>query len=478
MPITSDIQQLEPGRRIELFDVDCSVIGGDVHRFHGHLQSASIVWQGREYKPWPIQAAGFERTSDARQPSPTLTVGDINGTITALCVALDDLVGAKVYRRRTLVKYLDAINFPIDQVVTNVRFGIGDGVTRAFQLVGPDGLAVVRDVAVTAIRRTDWQGSRLLYRTTRTNAIRFSEDFAQSAWSKIGYGTGVAPVVTPNAGLAPDGVSRACRIVFDRGAGTTDNDRSELSQGQTTITGQTFAQGVWLRSYDGVSNYQLQISFHNAYPIIANVTPAWTYFEHAAPAMDTARGFRLDLRASKGSARADVLVWGAMQVQGTETGAYIPTGATPVSMTDYTVDQAGIVQLPAAPLKSAVLTWTGSGVAGSNPSADPNEEWPVEQWRIEQKSDEQPGVQVEFTLSSPLDFGGQQVPARQIVGMCQWRYRGPECGYTAMVFFDKDDKTVSDPALDRCSQKISGCECRYGVNNPLPHGGFLCDTLA
>jgi lambda family phage minor tail protein L len=113
-----------------------------------------------------------------------------------------------------------------------------------------------------------------------------------------------------------------------------------------------------------------------------------------------------------------------------------------------------------------------------NPTADPNEQWPVEQWRVEQKSDEQPGVQVEFTLSSPLDFGGQQLPARQIVGMCQWRYRGPECGYTGTVYFDKSDSPVSDPALDRCSQKISGCECRFGVNNPLPYGGFLCDTIA
>ena len=112
MSITADIQQLEPGHRIELFEVNCTEIGGDALRFHGHLQSTSIVWQGLEYKPWPIQAAGFERTSDARQPAPTLTVGDINGTITALCVALDDLVGAKVIRRRTLAKYLDAVNFP------------------------------------------------------------------------------------------------------------------------------------------------------------------------------------------------------------------------------------------------------------------------------------------------------------------------------------------------------------------------------
>jgi lambda family phage minor tail protein L len=226
MSIAADIQQLEPGSLIELFEVDCTVIGGDMLRFHGHLQSASIFWQGNEYKPWPIQATGFEHTSDAQQPSPTLSVANLNGTISALCVFLADMVGAKVRRRRTLTKYLDAVNFP-----------------------------------------------------------------------------------------------------------------------------------------------------------------------------------------------------------------------------------------------------------GGNPTADPNEEMAPELWYIEQKSSET-NVQVDFMLSSALDFGGQQLPARQIAGLCSFKYRGPECGYVGIAYFDKNDQPVSDPALDRCSLKTSGCECRFGVNNPLPWGGFLSDTLS
>lgn len=227
MTITADIQQLDPGRLIELFEVDCTAIGGDMLRFHGHLQSTSIWWQANEYKPWPIQGSGFERTSDAQQPAPTLTVGDINGTISALCVYLGDMVGAKVKRHRTLTKYLDAVNFP-----------------------------------------------------------------------------------------------------------------------------------------------------------------------------------------------------------------------------------------------------------SGNPTADPAEEMPIELWRVEQKSNEQPGLQIEFTLSSPLDFGGQQVPARQIASGCQWQYRDANCGYTGMLYFDKNDQSVTDPTLDRCSMRMTGCQCRFGVNNALPFGGFLSDTLS
>jgi lambda family phage minor tail protein L len=112
MSITADIQQLEPGEKIEFYELDATSIGGDVLRFHSHLQQGSIYWQGVEYKPWPIEAAGFERTGDAQQPSPTITVGNVGGVIGAMCLALGDLVGALVRRRRTLKKYLDAVNFP------------------------------------------------------------------------------------------------------------------------------------------------------------------------------------------------------------------------------------------------------------------------------------------------------------------------------------------------------------------------------
>ncbi|WP_176154969.1 phage minor tail protein L [Burkholderia vietnamiensis] len=226
MTISAEIQRLDPGALIELFEVDCTAIGGDMLRFHGHLQSTSIWWQGNEYKPWPIQASGFEHTSSAQQPSPTLSVGNVGGTISALCVFLGDMVGAKVRRRRTLTKFLDATNFP-----------------------------------------------------------------------------------------------------------------------------------------------------------------------------------------------------------------------------------------------------------AGNPTADPTQEMAPELWYIEQKSGET-NTQVDFMLSSALDFGGQQVPARQIASGCQWRYRDANCGYTGTAYFDAKDQPVSDPALDRCSKKMSGCQCRFGVNNPLPFGGFLSDTLS
>lgn len=109
--ITEDIQTLEPGALVELFELDATTIGAELYRFHGYERLGSIWWQGIEYTAWPIQASGFEMTSDAQQPNPSLLVGNVTGFISALCLGFDDLVGAKLTRHRTLGRYLDARNF-------------------------------------------------------------------------------------------------------------------------------------------------------------------------------------------------------------------------------------------------------------------------------------------------------------------------------------------------------------------------------
>lgn len=214
MSIAADVQKLEPGQLIELYELDCTALGGDILRFHAHLQSGPIVWQAVTYNPWPISAEGFERTGDNTQPSPTVTVANVDGSIAALCILLGDLVGSKVKRHRTLLAYLDG-----------------------------------------------------------------------------------------------------------------------------------------------------------------------------------------------------------------------------------------------------------------QPGADPTAEMPVELWQVEQKTSED-NVQVEFTLSSPLDFAGRQLPSRQVVAtLCQFDYRGLECGWTGLTYYDLNNNPTSDPTQDKCSKRLSGCKCRFGANNPLSFGG-------
>jgi lambda family phage minor tail protein L len=232
MTYIADVQTLEPGAEVVLFELDATRIGGDVARFYNGNPVAGkpVTWQGNEYKPWPLEAADFGMTGDGQQPTPTITVGDIDGSISSLCVFFNDLVGAKLIRHRTLGHYLDAVN-------------------------------------------------------------------------------------------------------FDHG----------------------------------------------------------------------------------------------------------------------------------------------------NDGADPIQER-LDSYIIQRKASQLPGTQVQFEMASPLDFNGQQLPARQIIqNVCEWLsiggYRGPYCGYTGAIYFDKNDAPVSDPSLDKCAGRVASCKCRFGANNPLPYGSFPASGL-
>lgn len=129
--ITADFQSLEPGNKIRLFEVDGSSFGlDDVLRFHAcniphtpeeiaaaggdesRLPAKSIWWQGNEYGAWPCQIEGMETSTDGSAAQPTLSVANLDGSITALCLAYDDLLQAKVTIHDTFSHYLDARNFP------------------------------------------------------------------------------------------------------------------------------------------------------------------------------------------------------------------------------------------------------------------------------------------------------------------------------------------------------------------------------
>ncbi|TYA60853.1 phage minor tail protein L [Vibrio cholerae] len=129
LSLFADIQTLEPGSEIILFEIDGTEFDAGVFRFQYHqqqytpeqiqasLQSGEplppqkIIWQGESYYSWPCQISGIEASSDGSPSSPTLTVANVNGSITALCIAYQDMSQAKVTLRRTLKKYLDAANF-------------------------------------------------------------------------------------------------------------------------------------------------------------------------------------------------------------------------------------------------------------------------------------------------------------------------------------------------------------------------------
>lgn len=126
MSLEIDVQQGWHDAIVELFDIDLSPVTGDVndvYYFSNQLKpdSTKIVWQGNTYEPLPIIASGYEKSTAGQIEQPSLTVANILGTFSELIKDYDDMVGAKVTRRRTLGKYLDGElsadplqEFPID----------------------------------------------------------------------------------------------------------------------------------------------------------------------------------------------------------------------------------------------------------------------------------------------------------------------------------------------------------------------------
>lgn len=110
--IYADIQTLEPKSEIHLYELDVSHLGGDIAYFHAHRQSAPIYWQGKEYHAFPVEATGFAVSGTEAQPTPELMVGDPEGGISTLCALYKDLARARFTRKRTLLRFLDAENFP------------------------------------------------------------------------------------------------------------------------------------------------------------------------------------------------------------------------------------------------------------------------------------------------------------------------------------------------------------------------------
>lgn len=111
--IASELQKLAPSAIIELFQLDLTIFGDQVYYFHAGTNglNTAVIWQGQEYAPFPVQAGGFEQSVVGQMPRPTLVVSNVLGLITALTLAYKDMLGAKVTRKRTMQKYLDAVNF-------------------------------------------------------------------------------------------------------------------------------------------------------------------------------------------------------------------------------------------------------------------------------------------------------------------------------------------------------------------------------
>lgn len=114
---TTDIQSPSIGTIVELFDVDCTALFGEILRFTpsplipNRLAPvpAPITWQTNIYEPRACEATGWSWDGSGPLPRPTLTLGNTDLSISAICIANSDLQGAIVTRHRVPMNYLDGM---------------------------------------------------------------------------------------------------------------------------------------------------------------------------------------------------------------------------------------------------------------------------------------------------------------------------------------------------------------------------------
>jgi lambda family phage minor tail protein L len=118
--INKTILQAEPEAIVQLFEVDFSILDDSIGNLLFHpgeinkFQTGSILWNEERYIPLSCIVDGFELLGDGKLPRPKITVANYKGIISKYLKMFGEITGAKITRRRTFLKFLDAKNFPDD----------------------------------------------------------------------------------------------------------------------------------------------------------------------------------------------------------------------------------------------------------------------------------------------------------------------------------------------------------------------------
>lgn len=179
----ADIQKPDIGVVVELYDVDCTAIFGQVLRYvpapliadPTNPVPAPIIWRTFTYQPRACESSGWQWDGQGPLPRPKLTIGNTDQAVSALCIAYSDLQGAIVTRHRVPMKYLDGqpaadptVEFDpdvyvIDQKVTQnkmaVEFALGASIDIEGRLI--PGRQVIQSYC--SFRYRVWNGSTFIY---------------------------------------------------------------------------------------------------------------------------------------------------------------------------------------------------------------------------------------------------------------------------------------------------------------------------
>jgi hypothetical protein len=204
---------------------------------------------------------------------------------------------------------------------------------------------------VANLPRIDYTGGgcgKLLLEPQRTNLVTFSESFNNAAWIKVAGGTGVAPVVTANSVISPDGYQNAETIVFNAGAGTTSTDQSLINQTIATTSGQSYTFSVYLKG--SVGGEKIVIRKPNNDYVAVTLTTEWQRFSVTAAAAGASHAAQFGLRQGLSgigtiNSTATIYAYGAQLELGSYVSSYVNTLGSTVTRGADACSKTGIASL-------------------------------------------------------------------------------------------------------------------------------------
>lgn len=110
MTINQEVLKLKQDELLDLYEVDLTPTGVTQYYYFVNEKGTdgqNVAFQGKSYIAFPVEATGFEQVTKAPFPKPTLIFSNVSGTVSSIMLLMNDLVGARVIRHRTYLKYTD-----------------------------------------------------------------------------------------------------------------------------------------------------------------------------------------------------------------------------------------------------------------------------------------------------------------------------------------------------------------------------------
>ena len=190
----------------------------------------------------------------------------------------------------------------------------------------------VKESTKNNLARVDYDGtaSSLLVEPQRTNLLPYSEDFANSDWTK-----NAGTTITPNYAISPNGNLNASRYLGTGASGL--GDKFTLNPVSNTLS-------FFVKSNTGQNQFCRILGDSNQSSGNLLVTTEWSRITHTFTASGNANktnGIFRDLSDND----IDILIWGGQLEEGSYATSYIPTSGSTVTRVQDQYSKTGISNL-------------------------------------------------------------------------------------------------------------------------------------